>query len=55
MVVIITKDRSKTMKDLGKGIGIGLCGIGIGYATAATGNADCCFAFIALIGIAFFW
>jgi hypothetical protein len=43
------------MKDLGKGIGIGLCGIGIGIACIATGDVDCCWAFAALIGLAFCW
>jgi len=43
------------MKDLGKGIGIGLCGIGIGIAAAFTGDPQCCIAFVALIGVAFCW
>ena len=40
------------MKDISKGLAIGLRGIGIGFAAWATGSAYCCWAFVALIFMA---
>ena len=47
--------KDKKMKDLGKGIGIGLCGIGVGIAAWGTGEPMCCGAFVAIMILGMFW
>ncbi len=43
------------MKDLGKGIGIGMCGLAIGFACWATKSAAPCWGFLFLAWMAGAW
>ncbi len=42
-------------RDLGKGIGIGVCGLGICAAAAITGDPEFLLPFLALVFISMLW